>query len=157
MDKNLRLQAEYLDTARKTALEAEKIAGEMARKVKKAENQMYDGPRKQPFVHMKLNSANSQREELLEKIENFRKSVEQVKLEDYLDFQEEGFRTFQEWFFDGLVFDVPHFTLPRMGDQIVLQGGERIKATQHNLQTAAERLKEVKEYILQGENGNETV
>ena len=149
MDFDLRLQEEYLDAARNAALEAEEIAGEMTRKVKKAENQMYDGPRKQPLVHMKLNSANSQREDLLEKIENFRKAVDKVNLEDYLDFQGEGFATFQDWFFDGLVFDVPLFTLPHMGDQIVLQGGERIKATQHNLHIAADRLKEVKDYLLQ--------
>ena len=157
MDFDLRLQEEYLDAARNAALEAEEIAGEMTRKVKKAENQMYDGPRKQPLVHMKLNSANSQRKDLLEKIDVFRKAVERIKLEDYLDFQEEGFCTFQDWFFDGLVFDVPLFTLPQMGDQIVLQGGERIKATQHNLQIAAERLLEVKEYVLQEGDDDETV
>ena len=157
MDSNLRLQAERLDTARKAALDAEETAGEMAQKVKKAESRFWGGHQKSSFVHMKLNSANSQREELLEKIENFQKAVGMVELEDYLDFQGEGFGTFQDWFFDGLVFDVPHFELPHMGDQIVLQGGERIKATAHNLQIAAERLQEVKEYILQGENGNETV
>ena len=157
MDSNLRLQAERLDTARKAALDAEETAGEMTQKVKKAESRFWGGHQRSSFVHMKLNSANSQREELLEKIEKFRQAVEAVNLEEYLDFQGEGFGTFQEWFFDGLVFDVPHFTLPRMGDQIVLQGGERIKATQNNLHVAAERLQEVKEYILQGENRNETV
>ncbi len=148
MDSNLRLQVEWLDAARKAAQEAEEIAEGMTRKVKNAEHRARKTHR-QLFIQMNLNSANEQREELLEKIEKFRQAVDAVKLEDYLDFQEEGFGTFQEWFFDGLVFDVPHFTLPRMGDQIVLQGGERIKATQHNLHIAADRLQEVKEYILQ--------
>ena len=149
MDAKLKLQAERLDAARNAALEAGKIAWEMTGKVKKAERRFYGGHQRSSFVHMKLNSANSQREALLEKIETFRQAVDAVKLEDYLDFGEEGFGTFQEWFFDGLVFDVPHFELPRMGDQIVLQDGERIKATQHNLHIAADRLQEVKEYILQ--------
>lgn len=157
MNSDLRLQVKCLDEARKAALESEEIAAEMLRKVKKAENQFYSGPRQQPFVHMKLNSANDQRDELLEKIERFRKSLDAVKLEDYLDFQEEGFENFQEWFFDGLVFDVPLFTLPHMGDQIALQGGERIKATWHNLHIAADRLQELKEYLLQEGDDNETV
>ena len=157
MDSNLRLQAERLSAAQKAAQDAEETAGEMTQKVKKAESRYYGGHHRQTFVQMKLNSANSQREDLLEKIEKFRQAVEAVDLEDYLDFQGEGFSSFQDWFFDGLVFDVPHFELPHMGDQIVLQGGERIKATQHNLHIAAERLREVKEYILQGENVNETV
>ncbi len=148
MDSNLRLQVEWLDAARKAAQEAEEIAGEMTRKVKNVEQRARKTHR-QMFIHMDLNSANGQREELMEKIEEFRQAVDAVRLEDYLDFQEEGFDTFQEWFFDGLVFDVPYFDLPRMGDQIVLQGGERIKATQHNLHIAADRLQEVKEYILQ--------
>jgi len=149
MDAELRLQVERLDAARKAAQEAEDIAGEMMRKVKKAESRFYGGHQRSSFVHMKLNSANGQRDELLEKIDTFRQAVDAVELEAYLDFQEEGFGTFQEWFFDGLVFDVPYFDLPRMGDQIVLQGGERMKATQHNLQIAAERLQELKAYILQ--------
>lgn len=148
MNSELRLQAERLDAARKAAQEAEEISGEMMRKVKNAE-QWARKTHRQMFIHMNLNSANGQREELLQKIDTFRQAVDAVELEAYLDFQEEGFGSFQEWLFDGLVFDVPYFDLPRMGYQIVLQGGERMKATQHNLQIAAERLQELKAYILQ--------